>query len=118
MALKFFELGNHVLGFMTTSRLDEKHLDEIECEITKLLEKYEVISIYCENASNEGMTGKAAFTHLLFKLKFKDRFDKIAIVSDVFKDKLWSKVERTFVNSDCHYYKCAERQEALQWIAC
>ncbi|MCC4213558.1 STAS/SEC14 domain-containing protein [Leeuwenhoekiella parthenopeia] len=116
MSLRYFELGNEVLGFLTTTKIEERDLEEVHVEIKKRLENHNKIRIYCENASGEAMSAKASLEDLIFKLKFKDRFEKVAIVSDVFKDKLRTKVECTFLNSQCHFFKCSERTEALQWV--
>ena len=41
MGLKLFELGNQVVGFVATSKIDEKMLDEVHLEVEKRLEHYD-----------------------------------------------------------------------------
>ncbi|MAW97217.1 MULTISPECIES: STAS/SEC14 domain-containing protein [unclassified Leeuwenhoekiella] len=117
MGLKYFELGNQVVGFVATSKIDEQMLDEVHLEVEKRLEHYDKIRVYCENASGLAMSLKVTLEDLLFKIKYKDRFEKIAIVSDIYSDKLRSKAECTFVKSQCHFFKCNNRTEALQWVS-
>ena len=117
MKLRYFELGNHVLGFVATSKIDKELVDDFHAEIKERLEKYDKIRIFCENASGKSVSVKATFKHFLFKLKHRDRFEKIAIVSNTFEDKLKSQIECSFLKAECHFYKSDERTEALQWIS-
>lgn len=117
MGLRYFELGDKVMGFVATSKVNEQILEEVHEELEKRLKKHDKIRVYCENASGLPMSFKATMEDLLFKMKYKDRFEKIAIVSDTYSDKLRTKAECTFVKSQCHFFKCHNRTEALQWVS-
>ena len=117
MSFRSFELGKHVIGFIATTKVDKQLVENVHIEIEKRLEKHKRISLFCENASGETSTFSASVENILFKIKHKDRFDKIAIVSDSYRDELKSKIECQFVNCSCEFFSLAQRAEALQWVS-
>ena len=117
MGFRCFELGNRVIGFVATTKVDEQLLEEVHLEVEKRLQQYDKIRVYCENASGLPFSLKATLEDLLFKMKYKDRFEKIAIVSDAYSDKLRTKAECSFVKSQCHFFESHKRTEALQWVS-
>ena len=117
MLIDTFKFSDSVFGFIINSSIDSRNLGELEFKIDEVLNGNSKISVYVEEGKNGNVAYDAMIKHLKWKLKHKNRFNKIALVSNNPFLKLILKLEVWFVDAKIKTFDQKNRAAALSWIS-
>ena len=109
--------AEHVVPLEVDGDIGAQDFSNIVSTIEKRLEQHDTLRLYVEIKSLGGMSASTVFSELKDSIKHWDRFDKLAVVTDVegvrtattVIDKLAPKLE-------CKTYRFDERESARQWV--
>ena len=112
-----FEFAENVVGIIIDTDIGEELIREAQCKIDEKLKGHEKINLFFEIRRGNKMTLKAFINQMGFNVSHNNRFNKIAVVTDInwlqnsltIKDLLVAAEIKTFCPGD--------RMNALGWIA-
>ncbi|MAZ28204.1 MAG: hypothetical protein CL868_14155 [Cytophagaceae bacterium] len=117
MTLESFRFADHVVGFIANKAINTPLLDELHDQVDSALTGLDKISLYME-FHGLGTLHPSIISHdLKFKNSRRDRFDKVAIVTDSVLISSYIKILGLFMKYDLKTFSLKQRTTALQWVS-
>jgi len=91
-----FSFSKDTVGFLIEGNYNEDLANKLHKQIIEKLEIVDKISLYLEDTNIENFSLTAIVNEIMFKLKNKEHFNKIALVSDRKWIHLCIKIESVF----------------------
>ncbi|MEH6406800.1 MAG: STAS/SEC14 domain-containing protein [Leeuwenhoekiella sp.] len=117
MSFKKFEFAEQVLGFIVSEKLDVALVKEMHKVIDEALEKFDSISLYVEDNTDENVDMKALFEDFSYRMNNNSEHSRIAIVSDKQSVAIYTNVKAVFMKAKMRHFPLKSRMEALNWVS-
>jgi len=111
-----FELADNIVGIMIKSDVDLKVVDEVHAEILKRILEHKRINLYVEIESGVTISLPAVLKDLTFKFKNSDKFNKIAVVTDMNWLQNIMEIKDLMMDAEIESFNIENRLEAINWI--
>lgn len=111
-----FRISNNAIGYIVDGVMDTKAIHYLRDEILKKLEDHEKISIYLEDAGVERFSLDSIIVTTIFPHKHRNRFDKVAMVTDRKWIHVLSSVNGLLVDATIKNFIIEDRMKAIDWI--
>lgn len=102
------------MAISVNGKINTGLMEEIEQMVENKLQTFQKISIFLE--IEEGMSFPAALKDVKFHLKFKGRFDKVAIVTERELLQKFMEVKDFFLDSEIKTFEKEDRIAAMNWV--
>ena len=115
--LSNFSFSDSTVGFLIEGKFDTKTVDKLISDIEEKLKIYDRINLYIEDVGIETFYIPALIKEILFKLKHKDRFHKVALISNRKWIRACGNISSLFTDSITQNFTSEDRLKAMTWIA-
>ncbi|RFN59695.1 SpoIIAA family protein [Marixanthomonas ophiurae] len=115
--LSDFSFSDTTVGFLIEGNFNSETVDTFIEKIKTKLEQFDAINLYIEDTGIETFSIPAVLKEVLFKIKYADQFNKIAVVSDRKWIHSCGDIVSLFANSNTRNFTSEERMDAITWIA-
>ena len=112
-----FELTGHVIGLIINRDLTDTILDEIIAEIEEKTSIHDTINVFIELEKERDVTLKAVLKGIKYKYSNAEKFNKIAIVTDVNWFQTAVDLSDILLDAEVQTFDIQDRLEAIQWIS-
>jgi len=115
--LSSFSFSKDTVGFIIQGEVNEESINELQKKILEKLETFDKIKLYLEDDGIESFTMPAVVQEMMFKIKYGDRFEKVALVTDRKWIKMCGVIENMLMPAQVKNFDVEERLDAIAWIA-
>jgi hypothetical protein len=115
--LSDFSFSEDTVGFLIDGVMDKDAIVELRSRILKKLERYDKINLYLEDVNIERFSFSAVKIATLFPVENKDRFHKIALVTDRKWIHALGALDTILVGVTIRNFDTSNRLKAMSWIA-
>lgn len=107
---------DHVIGFVIDHHFNKAAIDELQLKIEKALENQDKLSFYLEISPGCEVKNKALLEHMIFVIKHKEAFNKVAVVSSNPKVFILGRIKNFFDQAEVRNFKHASIIQAMNWV--
>ena len=111
-----FSFPNDSIGYIIDGVMDTAAIHYLRDEILKKLEEHDKINIYLEDAGVERFSLNSIVVSALFPHRHRDRFNKVAIVTDRKWIHFLTLVNNIFISATVRNFTTEKRMDAIGWI--
>jgi len=115
--LSNFSLSDETVGYLIDGVMDKAAIVELRDRILEKMESYDKINLYLEDVNIESFSFSAVMIATLFPVEHKDRFHKIALVTDRKWIHALGILDTVLVGVTIRNFDVSERLNAVSWIA-
>ncbi len=115
--LSSFSFSDSIIGFIIDGPYDDAMVNKIQNEVYGKLEIYEKLNFYIEDTKNAKISMKSIIKSIPFKIKTRNRFEKVAVVTDRKWLQFISYLEKLFFKAEIRIFPTESRLEAIHWIS-
>ena len=115
--LSNFSFSDSTVGFLIEGKFDNETVEKLISEIEEKLKIYDKINLYVEDVGIETFHIPALIKEIHFKIKHKNRFHKVALVSSRKWISACGNISSLFTDSITQNFTSEERLKAMTWIA-
>ena len=112
-----FSFANDAIGYIIEGPMDAKAINTLKAEILKKFEDHQQISLYLEDAGINGFSFDSVIIATLFPHEHKDRFRKVAMVTDRKWIHMLSSVNSFLLGGNFRNFTTENRLNAIAWIS-
>lgn len=111
-----FSFAENTVGFMLEGTVTKNDFDSICSALKSKLEKHDKINVYLENNDIDHYTVPAVFKEIAFKIKYGERFNKVAIVTNGKWIKALAVLENVISAAHIKSFSIEDRVAAMNWV--
>ncbi|UAB81573.1 STAS/SEC14 domain-containing protein [Marixanthomonas sp. SCSIO 43207] len=115
--LSNFSFSDSTVGFLIEGKFDTETVNKLLSDIEAKLKVYDQINLYIEDVGIKSFHLPALIKETIFKLKHKDRFYKVALVSNRKWIHACGSISSLFTDSITQNFTSENRLKAMTWIA-
>lgn len=109
--------AEHVIPMELEGEVTSQDFTNVLSVIEQRLEDHDTLRLYIEIHSLGGMSASTVFNELKDAIKRWDRFDKLAVVTDVEGVRTATTVmDKLAPRMECETFRVNAREEARQWV--
>ncbi|WP_423823523.1 STAS/SEC14 domain-containing protein [Salinisphaera sp. SPP-AMP-43] len=109
--------ADHVVPLEIDGEVGSQDFANVLSDIEQRLQQHDTLRLYIEIKSMGGMSASTVFSELKDAIKHWDRFDKLAVVTDVEGVRTATTVlDKLAPKMDCETYRFDGRESARQWV--
>ena len=109
---------DYVVPIEIDGEINSRDFSNVLAKMEEQLAKHDKLRLYVEIKSLGGMSASTAFNELKDAIKHWERFDKLAVVSDVEGIRTATTViDKLSPNTECETFRSADRDSAQAWVA-
>ena len=112
-----FEFAENVVGIIIDSDVNDKLMAKIQKDIKEKMKCHHTINLFFEIRSGIDVSLPAFIHQMVFNFNIKERFKKIAVVTDLQWLKASMLIKNLLTESEIEIYSTNSRMEALEWIS-
>ena len=112
-----FSFANDAVGYIIEGPMDSKSINILKDEILKKFEEHEQITLYLEDAGIQGFSIDSVIIGTLFPHEHKDRFRKVAMVTDRKWIHILSSLNSFLLGANFKNFTTENRLDAIAWIS-
>ena len=112
-----FSFSNGAVGYIADGVIDNKAVYYLRNEILQKLKEHKKINLYLEDAGVAHFSLNSIVTTLFFPHKHRNRFKKVAIVTDRKWIYFLTGLNGVFISATVRNYSTKKRKEAIAWIS-
>jgi len=112
-----FKFADHVVGVLIESNLNEELLHKMQAIILEGLKENKKINLFIEIRTGITVSLAAFIKDIVFTLKHADKFQKIALVTDLIWFQKVMSVKDFVMNAEIRSFSNKNRMQAITWIA-
>ena len=112
-----FEFSDKVVGILIKEDLDLTHIEEVHKLILERLDKHVKINLYIEIEKDLHISMTAFVKDVFFKFSNSDKFQKIALVTDINWFQNVMEIKDLLMDADVRSFDIEDRLKAISWIA-
>ncbi len=98
-----------LLAIRVSSKITKKDFVILKEELDKKFEQFPKINWYYEMINFKGWELNTFFEDLLFSMKIKNRFNRVAFVSEKFLEKIMAQFYKIIAPSEVRYFDIKEK---------
>ncbi|HET7313871.1 STAS/SEC14 domain-containing protein [Salinisphaera sp.] len=109
--------SEHAVPLEVDGEIGAQDFANVVSTVEKRLEQHAALRLYIEIKSLGGMSASTVFGELKNSIKHWNRFDKLAVVTDVEGVRTATKViDKLTPKMECKTYRFDDREAARQWV--
>ncbi|NNM23588.1 MAG: STAS/SEC14 domain-containing protein [Flavobacteriaceae bacterium] len=111
-----FSFSNDAVGYIVDGVMDTPAIEYLRDELLKKFEEHKKISLYLEDSGIDRFNLNSVVTTTLFPHKHRNRFHRVAMVTDRKWIHLLARLNGIFLSAEVKNFTTENRLKAIAWI--